>query len=119
MADAHSRRVPSPGRRSARWTSFVAARARSHKVRGLEEEGNPLHRVRVEHNRDTLLVHISGEGGHGWTTVAIDRPTREWSIAQRERQQDAAHSAYSGLYVPAPREGQQASGRQPRGARSR
>jgi hypothetical protein len=68
-------------------------------VRGLEEEGNPLHRVRVEHNRDTLLVHISGEDGHGWTTVAIDRGTREWSIAQRRRQLDAVKAAYSKLYV--------------------
>jgi hypothetical protein len=55
--------------------------------------------VRVEHNKDTLLVHISGEDGHGWTTVAIDRPTREWSIAQRRRQLDAAKAAYSELYV--------------------
>ena len=103
MPDAHSRRVTRPTRRSARWTSFVAARARSHKVRGLEEEGNPLHRVRVEHNRDTLLVHISDEDGQGWTTVAIDRPTREWSIAQRERQRDAAAFACSQLYGPAPK----------------
>ena len=103
MPDAYSRRVARPTRRSARWTSFVAVRARSEKVRGLEEEGNPLHRVRVEHNRDTLLVHISDEDGHGWTTVAIDRPTREWSIAQRERQRDAARSACSLLYTPVPK----------------
>jgi hypothetical protein len=68
-------------------------------VRGLEEEGNPRHRVRVEHNRDTLLIHISGEEGQGWTTIAIDRPTREWSIAQRPRQLDAAKAAFSQLYV--------------------
>ena len=105
MSDAHSRRVARPIRRSNRWTSFVAAQGRSHKVRGLEEEGNSLHRVRVEHNRDTLLVHISGEDGKGWTTVAIDRRTREWSIAQRERQLDAATCAYSGLYAPAPKSG--------------
>ena len=67
-------------------------------VRGLEEEGNPKHRVRVEHNRDTLLVHISGEEGPGWTTVAIDRATREWAIAQRHTQLDAAKAAYSRLY---------------------
>jgi hypothetical protein len=67
-------------------------------VRGLEEEGNPLHRVRVEHNRDTLLIHVSGEEGPGWTTLAIDRATREWSIAQRRRQRDAATAAYSKLY---------------------
>lgn len=98
MTDAYSRRVARPSRRGYRWTSFVAAQRRSHKLRGLEEEGNPLHRVRVEHSRDTLLVHISDEDGHGWTTVAIDRPTREWSIAQRERQRDSASAAYSQLY---------------------
>jgi len=103
MTDAYSNRVPRPARRSARWTSFVAVQGRSQKARGLEEEGNPSHRVRVEHNRDTLLVHISDEDGHGWTTVAIDRPTREWSIAQRERQLDAASSAYAQLYAPLPR----------------
>jgi hypothetical protein len=119
MSDAHSRRVARPTRRSVRWTSFVAAQARSHRVRGLEEEGNPLHRVRVEHNRDTLLVHISNEDGHGWTTVAMDRLTREWSIAQRERQRDAAEFAYSQLYVTEPRHREQASPRQHRRARLR
>ena len=43
-----------------RWTSFVAAPPRS-----LQEDGNPAHRARVEHDRDTLLVHLSGEEGHG------------------------------------------------------
>ena len=76
----------------------MAAARRGRAVRGLEEEGNPQHRGRVEHNKDTLLVHVSGEDGHGWTTLAIDRRTREWSIAQRPRQSDAASAAYSGLY---------------------
>lgn len=58
-----------------------------------------MRRVRVEHNKDTLLIHISGEVGQGWTTLAIDRPTREWSIAQRRRQSDAAKAAYGTLYV--------------------
>ncbi len=98
MTDARSKSVPRPKRKSIRWTSFVGSAARSRAVRGLEEEGNPRHRVRVEHNRDTLLVHISGEDGDGWTTVAIDRATREWSIAQRARQADAAQSAYVQLY---------------------
>ena len=99
MSDACSRKLERPRRRSVRWTSFVASVRRGRIVRGLEEEGNPLHRVRVEHNRDTLLVHVSGEDGHGWTTLAIDRATREWSIAQRHRQSDAAQAAYAGLYV--------------------
>jgi hypothetical protein len=57
------------------------------------------HRARVEHNKHTLLVHISDEDGRGWTTLAIDRGTREWSIAQRSRQQQAAEDAYELLYV--------------------
>jgi hypothetical protein len=70
-------------------------------VRGLEEEGNPAHRVRVEHNRDTLLIHVSGEDGPGWTTVAIDRQTRHWSIAQRPTQRQAAQAACARLYAGA------------------
>lgn len=99
MPDACSKILEKPGRRSVRWTSFVASTRRGRVARGLEEEGNPMHRVRVEHNRDTLLIHISGEEGQGWTTLAIDRPTREWSIAQRQRQSDAAKAAYGNLYV--------------------
>ena len=98
MTDGISKRISKPPRRSVRWTSFVAAAPRGRVVRGLEEEANPRHRVRVEHNRDTLLVHISDESGLGWTTVAIDRSTREWSIAQRARQLDAAAAAYRQLY---------------------
>lgn len=98
MTDGCSRALEKPPRRSVRWTSFVASPGRGRAVRGLEEEGNPRHRVRVEHNRDTLLIHISGEDGHGWTTVAIDRATREWSVAQRHRQIDAARAAYGTLY---------------------
>ena len=99
MSDACSATLPKPARRSVRWTSFVGSVARGRVVRGLEEEGNPQHRVRVEHNKDTLLVHVSGEHGHGWTTLAIDRKTREWSIAQRHVQSEAAQAAYGNLYV--------------------
>ena len=99
MPDACSKTLERPERRSVRWTSFVASARRGRVVRGLEEEGNPRHRVRVEHNKDTLLIHISGEEGHGWTALAIDRSTREWSIAQRPRQLDAVKAAYGNLYV--------------------
>lgn len=98
MPDVRSRTLKKPKRGSVRWTSFVATMPRGRAIRGLEEEGNPKHRVRVEHNRDTLLVHVSGENGPGWTTLAIDRATREWSIAQRHRQTDAAKAAYAKLY---------------------
>lgn len=98
MSDGHSRRVPKPTRRSVRWTSFIGAPARGRTVRGLQEEGNPAHRLRVEHNKDTLLIHVSDEDGRGWTTLALDRVTREWSLAQRPRQMHAAKSAYEKLY---------------------
>ena len=64
----------------------------------LHEEGNPAHRVRVEHNRDTVLVHLSGEDGHGWTVLAVDRTTRRWAVAQAGRQLDAAQDAFAQLY---------------------
>jgi hypothetical protein len=96
MTDAKSNCVPRPAR--SRWTSFVGGYARGRAVRGLEEEGNPKHRVRVEHNKHTLLVHISDEDARGWTTLAIDRSTREWAIAQRGRQLEAAEAAYELLY---------------------
>jgi hypothetical protein len=99
MTDAWSRRVPRRPGRSPRWTSFVGGLAKGKRVRALHDERNPLHRVRVEHNRDTLLIHVSNENGQGWTTIAIDRPTREWSIAQRAVQLEAAKAAYGNLYT--------------------
>jgi hypothetical protein len=99
MTDGHSRSVAAPAKRSVRWTSFVGTPARGRVIRGLEEEGNPEHRIRVEHNKHTLLLHVSNEDGRGWTTIAIDRSTREWAVAQRARQVDAAQAACRQLYV--------------------
>jgi len=99
MSDGCSKRVPKPVSRSHRWTSFVGVLGRGRAIRGLQEEGNPEHRVRVEHNKHTLLIHISDEHGQGWTTVAIDRATREWAVAQRMRQTEAAEAAHGQLYV--------------------
>jgi hypothetical protein len=81
--------------RPARWTSFVADEAGA---RSLHEEGNPAHRARVEHNRDTLLVHLSGEDGSGWTVLAVDRATRRWAVGESRRQLDAAEEAFERLY---------------------
>lgn len=81
----------------SRWTSFLADPG-DPRPRILHEEGNPAHRVRVEHNRDTLLVHLSDEGGDGWTVLAVDRGTRRWVVSQARRQLDAAQDAYSRLY---------------------
>lgn len=94
-------RLPRPRHRSGRWTSFVAGPApESAPVRGLHEQTNPAHRVRVEHDEHTLLIHLSGEDGEGWTTVAVDRSTRRWAVAQDRRQIDTARAAYEQLYVP-------------------
>ena len=90
--------VPRPSARGRRWTSFVAASGRGRAIRGLQEEGNSSHRVRVERDRQTLLVHVSNEDGRARTTLAIDRKFREWSIAQRRSQLDAAKAAYERLY---------------------
>jgi hypothetical protein len=68
------------------------------KPRTLHEDGNPAHRVRVEHNRNTLLVHLSGEDGEGWTVLAVDRGTRRWAVRQSRRQLDAAMEALDELY---------------------
>jgi hypothetical protein len=67
-------------------------------VRSLHEEGNPSHRLRVEHDRATLLIHLSGEDGEGWTTIAVDRATRRTSVAQGSRQADTARAAYEELH---------------------
>jgi catechol 2,3-dioxygenase-like lactoylglutathione lyase family enzyme len=88
----------------SRWTSFVAD-PHEERPRVLAEEGNPAHRLRVEHNRDTLLVHLSGEDGHGWTVFAVDRATRRWAVAQADRQVDAAEGAFARLYGLAPTSG--------------
>jgi hypothetical protein len=97
MADGYSSRVKRPTRSRGRWTSFVAEQARGV-ARSLHEQANPSHRVRVEHDRCTLLIHLSDEDGAGWTTFAVDRDTRQWSVAQRVTQRDAAAGAYGALY---------------------
>jgi hypothetical protein len=81
----------------SRWTSFVADPTEP-RPRVLFEEGNPDHRARVEHNRATLLVHLSDEDGEGWTVLAVDRATRRWAVAQARRQLDAAEAAFADLY---------------------
>ena len=65
----------------------------------LHEEGNPDHRARVEHNRNTILVHLSDEDGRGWLVLAVDRPSRRWAVGKATRQLDAATSAYEQLYA--------------------
>jgi hypothetical protein len=81
----------------SRWTSFIADPTDT-KPRTLYEQGNPAHRVRVEHNRDTLLVHLSEEDGRGWTVLAVDRATRQWAVGKGRRQLDAAQEAFEKLY---------------------
>ncbi len=91
--------APGGRRRQSRWTSFVAEAAEDDRaVRSLHEEGNPSHRLRVEHDRATLLIHLSGEEGEGWTTIAVERATRRFSVAQGARQADTARAAYDELH---------------------
>jgi hypothetical protein len=87
-----------PRPRPSRWTSFVAEAMPGEKCRILREDGNPAHRVRVEHNRDTILLHLSGEAGGDWTVLAVDRSTRRWAVGQGSRQLDAAQAAVERLY---------------------
>jgi hypothetical protein len=84
-------------RYTSRWTSFVADSSAA-KPRTLFEEGNPDHRLRVEHNRETLLIHLSGETGEGWLVLAVDRATRRWAVGEARRQIDAAEGAFNALY---------------------
>ncbi len=74
--------------------------APGQRVRALHEEGNPRHRLRVEHDAHTLLIHLSDEDGDGWTTVAVDRATRRWAVAHGSRQTDTARQAYESLNGP-------------------
>ena len=96
---ATSRAAAAPRRPPrSRWTSFVADPI-EEKPRVLHEHGNHAHRLRVEHNRDTLLVHLSDEDGGGWTSLAVDRATRRWAVAQARRQLDAAEDAHAQIYA--------------------
>lgn len=80
-----------------RWTSFAADPTEAP-PRTLFEQHNPRHRLRVEHDDYTMLVHLSGEEGAGWTVLAVDRETRRWAVRQARRQLDAARAAYEALY---------------------
>jgi catechol 2,3-dioxygenase-like lactoylglutathione lyase family enzyme len=97
---AIDQRPASPGAKrppASRWTSF-AADPDEERPRVLRDRDNPAHRLRVEHNRATLLVHLSDEDGQGWTVLAVDRATRRWAVAQAPVQVDAAEDAFSRLY---------------------
>ena len=75
--------------------SFVAD---EESDRILHELGNRAHRLRVEHDPKTLLIHLSDEDGHGWTVLAVDRSSRRWAVAQGRTQQSTAEQAYSALH---------------------
>jgi hypothetical protein len=77
-----------------RWGSFVADAEAAHV---LHEVGNPAHRCRVEHDDRTLLIHLSGEDGEGWTSLAVDRVTRRWAVGQDRTQLAAASRAVDEL----------------------
>lgn len=99
---ASDKKLARPSTSGRRWTSFVSAPSSDDgkAVRGLHEQANPRHRLRVEHDTQTLLIHLSHEDGAGWTTLALDRATRQWAVAQDDRQSDTARRAYDALYGP-------------------
>jgi catechol 2,3-dioxygenase-like lactoylglutathione lyase family enzyme len=92
--------APAPPPRS-RWSSFVAEPGDARR-RSLHEEGNADHRVRVEHDRSTLLVHLSDEDGGGWTVLAVERASRRTAVAQGRTQRAAAERAFELLYPGGP-----------------
>jgi len=99
VTDGRSGPVRRPQTSRGRWTSFVApVAAAGGKSRQLRDEANSRHRVRVEHDNHTLLVHVSDEDGNGWTTIALDRTTQAWAVAQRDTQLGAATAAVDALY---------------------
>jgi catechol 2,3-dioxygenase-like lactoylglutathione lyase family enzyme len=85
----------------SRWNSFVAPSGEGRQ-RTLHEQGNPDHRVRVELDRSTLLVHLSDEDGHGWTVLAVERASRRTALAQGRTQLEAAEAAFELLYPGGP-----------------
>ena len=96
--------LPRPTSSGRAWTSFVADPPSPDKpdrpVRGLHEQGNPKHRLRVEHDASTLLLHLADEDGAGWTTIAVDRATRQIAPGRGLRQIDSTRAAYDALYQP-------------------
>jgi hypothetical protein len=88
--------VPDGRRRSSDWNSFVADRE-DDPGRSLHEIDNARHRLRVEHDARTLLIHLSDEDGKGWTVFAVDRETRRWSAAQGRTQLETATRAVEKL----------------------
>jgi len=64
----------------------------------LHEAGRAEHRLRVEHDAATLLIHLSDEDGAGWTVVAVERSTRRTAVAHGRTQADTAQRAYRELY---------------------
>jgi hypothetical protein len=80
-----------------RWTSFVADTS-SEPARILHEATNREHRLRVEHDDHTLLIHLSDEDGPGWTVFAVDRTTRQTAISHGRTQAQTAQQAYRQLY---------------------
>jgi hypothetical protein len=81
--------------RRSRWTSFISDPDRP---RILHEDGNPAHRLRVEHDRDRLYIELAGEDGSGpWTVLAVDRATRRYAVAQGRTKEEATRAAADDL----------------------
>lgn len=64
---------------------------------GPARAGEPAAPARVEHDAHTLLIHLSDEDGGGWSTIAVDRTTRQWAVVQDVRQAETARGAHDAL----------------------
>jgi hypothetical protein len=72
----------------------------------LHEDGNPAHRLRVEHDRARLYVELSGEDGAGpWTVLAVDRATRLHAVAQGRTKEETTRAAAEALNLLLARSG--------------
>jgi hypothetical protein len=95
-------KLPRPTSSGRSWTSFVAdppaPDAPGRPVRSLHEQGNPDHRLRVEHDASTLLLHLADEDATGWTTIVVDRATRQVAHGRGTRQIDSTRAAYDAPY---------------------
>ena len=52
----------------------------------------------MEHDNHTILIHLSGEDGTGWTTIAVDRATRTVAVGEADAQLDSAVASHKALY---------------------
>ena len=98
MTDARSNSVPR--RTRSRWTSFVGRYAKKDEPYAVWKRKEIRSTAYVWSTISTPCLFISPmKTLSGWTTLAIDRSTRGWAIAQRGSQLRAAEAAYASCCI--------------------